>query len=196
MVLIIHIIFEDTTSAFSFWDLWVKEFISSSTCYYIAGGNQGLEREVKNAIDNSNRGDTLFIVFDNIVSDTFDYTEFLLNCEDVCCDYALQLAITDYYCFEELFLSCSTLLDLISVELLSIIFKDINCNKDYIENPVVLSELRKHDLCNLNRETIANVLLSKYTQRIPGDFQVMKKSDVFDTVGKCWVQSCDVIHTL
>lgn len=24
----------------------------------------------------------------------------------------------------------------------------------------------------------------------------MKKSDVFDTVGKCWVQSCDVIHTL
>lgn len=194
MVLIVHLIFEDTTSAYSFWSEWANEFLSNSTYYCKANGNKGLDREFMRAVESAKIGDTIFLIFDNIVSETFDYADFLSNCQSICLKNDINLEFTDYYCFEELFLSCTVLKSLLSDTLINIISDNIHSGNNYFEDETVLCELELLNLNHLNRETVSNALLSKYTQRITGDFQIMKKSDIFTTIGKCWTLSCKKVH--
>lgn len=195
MVLIIHIIFEDTTSAFSFWSKWAYLYLKDFEMYKDACGNLGLRREFKRAIQNAKSGDTIFIVFDNVICSSFNYKMFLQLCEERCKERDLQLRYTAYYCFEELFLSSSILMRMINDDALQCINECINNSSDYMMSETII------ELCNnlsipYNREKVANVLLSKLTQTIKGDFQIIKKPSCFESVGKCWICDCNDVKTI
>lgn len=205
----LYVITEDENSGRYFWCKVVTTFQKEGTYEIVDlpmgkdgkrhGGNTSLEAQVNYVFDKIKEGDTLFIAIDNI-GDTrnFYLTEFLDVVQHSCDRLGVALIVTNYYCFEELYLSYTGLYEICKdcqnvgkdeIELLYYVNGCINKGIDYYnsDNPRV-NELMKNAIgLSRNREHFANALLSKVTSGIKGYFKISKKVNSF---GKCWLESC------
>lgn len=199
----VYLLFEDSTSAKSFWTDWASLFLkeymvvedkdssfaeSKDKC-----GNLNLKSKLQRTLHLLKQDDYLFVIFDNVNSSQFVVSSFLQDCLYVCKRASAHFIYTTYYCFEELFLACKAIQRLFDESMLYEICNEINNGCDYTKLPIVQKFLDENNLCSLNREKIGNIILSRYTQRIKGDFQIVKEAHVFKNEAKCWVGNCLLI---
>lgn len=200
----VYLLFEDSTSAKSFWTSWASLFLKEYTVvedkdnasaeFNDKCGNLNLKSKLQRIAQRLKQDDYLFVIFDNVNSSQFVVSSFLQTCLDVCERAKAHFIYTTYYCFEELFLACTAIQKLFNEPMLLEICNEINDGCDYTKLPIVQKFLNENNLHSLNREKIGNVILSKYTQRIKGDFQIVKEAFVFKNEAKCWVGNCLLIQ--
>lgn len=199
----IYLLFEDSTSAKSFWTGRASLFLKEYTIVEIADndsaevkdkcGNLNLKSKLQQVAKQLTKNDSLFVIFDNVNSFQFVVVSFLQTCLDVCRRAEASFIYTSYYCFEELFLAYTAIQGIFNEQMLLEICNEINNGCDYTELPTVQEFLEENNLSSLNREKIGNVILSRYTQRIRGDFQIAKKAFIFKKAAKCWVEDCSLV---
>lgn len=210
----IYFMAEDSNSAHTFWIHVLETFADAYTEVNTDAqgkkvyGNSSLESRVNHALARTRPGDSLFIAFDNIGSPlapdgyaAFDSGDFILNTEEKCRQKQVRLYITNYYCFEEVFISYE--------ELESICLKDgdaklaatvgyvreqINRGSDYFDknNPHIAYIMSIAKDAGTNKEHFADALLYQATRSIEhGYFAIGKEQDGF---GRCWITACEEIR--
>lgn len=209
----IYFISEDSNSAHTFWIQVLETFADAYTEVNTdvqgkkAYGNSSLESRVDYALAKARPGDSLFIAFDNIGSPltpdgyaAFDSGDFILNTEAKCISRQVKLYTTNYYCFEEVYISYEELESMClkdgDAELASAVRyvrEQINKGADYFDksNPNVahIMSIAKDD--STNKEHFADALLYQATRSIEhGYFAISKEQDGF---GRCWITACEEI---
>lgn len=139
--------------------------------------------------------DKLIVLFDT-VEDTinFNSSNFMNEVLDICTELNVDLWVPNYYCFEELFLSSSKLIELSRntryLEVLTFIHNKLKDCDNTI--PISYTDFVKHslkELSSLNREKICKNVLSATTNSIKLiDFLISG-----DHFGKCWLVDCEEI---
>ncbi len=148
----LYIITEDSNSARVFWEIVVNEFRGKNNYILVplfkgkdskdSGGNTTLKSQVTQLIDSLNTYDELLVVFDNINnSRNFNKVRFIKWALNICKIYNINIRFTDYYCFEEVYLSYSELIDMymkcnykkIVLDTLKFVNASITNYKDYYD---------------------------------------------------------------
>lgn len=212
----LYIITEDSNSARVFWEIVVNEFRGKNNYILVplfkgkdskdSGGNTTLKSQVTQLIDSLNTYDELLVVFDNINnSRNFNKVRFIKWALNICKIYNINIRFTDYYCFEEVYLSYSELIDMymkcnykkIVLDTLKFVNASITNYKDYYDrNNKVIDDFinyYKKD-SGYNREHFANALLIEVTQTIGYRFKIIKSGDCFYNQGACWLLNCEDIR--
>lgn len=115
----IYLMTEDTTSALDFWKIVAREKFIKNYEFTIdkvdVGGNTSLLPQLEYISNNIKQNDTVIIIFDNIEENKHFKPADLLKTAKKICEYNnAQLLITNYYCFEEMFLSNPDILNVSS----------------------------------------------------------------------------------
>lgn len=219
------VVAEDTGSARTFWlnvldntignnnyivsDRYIKT--NGEVVDEITGGKNTLEPKINYIFDNENlnKDDTLFIIFDNIGKDfsieetSYDFIDRIYN---YCNENNMNLITTSYYCFEEIYLSYTDVLNRYKslnkedndvIKALNYIYRCINSNIDYfsdMDNIIIKNAIKKLykkpiNRKELTREQFAAKLLGFITNHFPYKFHITKNSEGFE----CYLISCDTI---
>ena len=215
----IYVVTEDQNSARKFWLEVMRNYWKASEYEVISleetagvrhAGNFMLSRYFDDAFRKASKGDMIFVAFDNIGKSTreevgtgrivgFDSEYFLTNCIKKCRLKEISFCTTYYYCFEEIFLSYSELLELYKADCKS---DDISDILAYVANCILNGDNyfdREHEygkrVSNLRkdalqiREHFADALLYHASVQIRhGLFTIGKQADKFV---KCWIMDCD-----
>ena len=207
----IYPVTEDENSGREFWIKVLQTFQLSGTYKVmdlptnsegkVYGGNGALRSQIDKAIETACAGDTIVIILD-VVNDRI--TQLLRNTKYECGIRKVSLMYTNYFCFEELYLSYSELAKLYSLR--NNVDKMLLNTLDYVrecilkeENYFNVNDERIKYVIDLsrgagkNREHFANVLLSTVTAKIKGHFRINKRKN---GLGECWINSCsDIIES-
>lgn len=208
----IYVLTEDTNSGRYFWYKVLCTFrgkenfrLSKLPCDDTGkpyGGNTSLEKQLSNVLNIAKPGDEILAVIDNIEGDLM--AEFYLSAKRRCREAGVGCMFTPYYCFEELYLSYSGLIELykaqnnIDIDLLNTLEYVRNCiiqDRNYFKrkDSRVQTLIKRDSGAGKNREHFANVLLSTVTSKIKGHFRITKRKNGF---GECWLDSClDIIES-
>ena len=151
-------------------------------------------------------GDSVVLFFDNVTFDTegiyyeMSVPELLNEFSNVCRNHNCKFSHTTYYCFEELYLSYSGLLSILSrypkeySEFLRLIQKELLSGKNYFETLLETNEydsyLSINDFKHIKngystREEVSAVLLQIFTRRLGHNWKISKSS-----LGSCWITDC------
>ena len=210
----IYFIAEDSNSAHTFWVHVLETFADAYTEVNTdaqgrkAYGNSSLESRVNHALTIARPGDSLFIAFDNIGSPlapdgnaVFDSGDFILNTAEKCRQKQVKLYITNYYCFEEVYISYEELEDLCLkdgdaklADAVRYVREQIGKGTDYFDksNPHVTYIMSIVKDAGTNKEHFAGALLYQATRSIQhGYFAIRKQQDGF---GICWIIACEEIR--
>lgn len=223
----LYVITEDTNSARDFWKITFKTFLDDKKYKFIefnlasngatVSGNKALNGLVDKAMLQVQPGDSLFIAFDNIGASSrvnhktgktigFDSGDFLLNTQQKCNLKNVNLFISSYYCFEELYLSYDGLYRLYSedgknktlLNALKYVQQNIlqgteyyNRNSKYIQEVIKI----KPD-ANTNKEHFADALLSQVTGEIKHGYFTITKNGHTSGVTRCWTKSCEELYSI
>lgn len=148
-------------------------------------------------------GDMLYLVFDNVCLDKCFSPTLIVNfAMQFCLRKRVNLRLSAYYCFEELFLSYKYLSKMVSESR-----KGYKCKKELVklldgvrdcilmnEDPFIKFGDRRNIL-NVNqretstREKFAKSLLHTAYRLIEGDFEVSDGS-----IGACWFSDCENVN--
>lgn len=222
----LYIVAEDIGSARTFW----LNVINSTKCkdnYIVSdtyinkngikitdinGGKDVLRYKIDYLFkDTLNKGDTLFIILDNIgenFSDDMSSFDFIDNIAEKCKNRHISLITTAYYCFEEVFISYNEIENMYKnlvnkvgnkiankdiIDTLNYIktklssdeeYYDINCK--YIQNAIKLFNTQ----LNYNREQFAAALIEYITKQLYGKFHITKGKTGFE----CMMLTCDEVR--
>lgn len=213
----IYFISEDSNSAHKFWiqvlDLFVRDYteIDCDINGNKVSGNTSLYNKVRLALSKACANDILFIALDNISATcknspkVFDIKTFIHNTAYACKKINVDFWITNYYCFEEVYITYNEL-----ERLCRVYSKDSNstniadalcyvreCKDKGIE---YWDKNNKHvrDIINItkdaevNKEHFTDALLRHATKIIKhGLFGITKHKN---GMGICWIYSCDEIR--
>ena len=151
-------------------------------------------------------GDVVALFLDSVDSDDFElehgYTvpQLIAEMYDRCTECKCTFSHTTYYCFEELFLSYTRLIPLISrfepgiVSSIRDLQSEMNSGGDYHTTLVSTNKydslLRLPDCSHIKehwrtREYVSATLLKCITLRLGGNWKISK-----DSIGKCWISDC------
>lgn len=208
----LYIITEDSNSAREFWKCVARTFKGEGRYTMVipskgVSGNTTLSNQVMTLFPSLKSGDELFVAFDSILGNkSFDPSKFLINTAGICASKNVQFKFTSYYCFEELYLSYTELLNIsrlegydnITLEALKQVQAKVNSGIDYFikSDPIINSFIAKHKKdTGKNREHFANQLLVVVTQSIEGHFVITKKGNCFSDKGECWLKDCKEIQS-
>jgi len=215
---VLYIITEDSNSARVFWDLVIKEYISSDNYVLVpllkkqngtrVGGNTTLENQVNNILPEMKSGDDLFVVFDNI-GNTVNFIpgDFIILTYQKCKMAGVNFKFTSYYCFEEIYLSYIELYTMISnnktktidINILKFIQDSIKNGENYFDKTrrVIMDFIDFYGKdSGKNREHFANAVLIFVTQLLDGRFRIIKSGECFYNQGACWLLNCDDVRKL
>lgn len=207
----IYLVTEDENSGREFWIKVLQTFQLDGT-YKIMdllvncegkayGGSGALRDQIDKTLEDVCTGDTIVIILD-VANDRI--IQLLRNIKYECDIRKVSLMYTNYFCFEELYLSYLELSKLYSVQ--NNVDKMLLSTLDYVRECIlkeenyfnVADERIKYIIdtssgAGKNREHFANVLLSVVTSKIKGHFRITKKKNGF---GECWLDSCsDIIES-
>ncbi len=213
----IYVITEDSNSARTFWNIVFETFnkeeyklidLPSDDKGKSYSGNKTLDIQVNNALKIMHRGDRLVIIFDNITDEKhFSTRSFLDRTEAKCEALGINLSISTYYCFEEIYLSYKELLNLykrckynnIVLETLEFVCKSIHNRIDYFDaNDTINNFISYYGKdSSYNREHFANALLMEVTKSLSKWFYISKSKDCFGKKGngQCWLLNCTDIQS-
>lgn len=212
----IYFISEDSNSAHIFWlavfNTFAKNYkeINTNINGDVVYGNTSLEEKVDNALNLMKKGDALFIAFDNIGSplqnngSTFDSGDFIFNTSAKCKLKSIELLLSNYYCFEEVYITY--------VELERLCKEDNKQNGSMIADVLkyvrycIDNDIEYYDKNNvyvkyiislvpnagINKEHFDDALLRQATASIKNGLFSIKKEG--NGLGECWITSCEEIR--
>lgn len=208
----IYFIAEDMNSAHKFWKTVLDTFstkyveINKNDKGQIVYGNTSLDSKVDIALKVIKPGDTLFVAFDNIGSpltpnnQAFDAGDFINNTNAKCMMKQVNFYITNYYCFEEIYITYDELEDMCKkdgnsklAEVINHVKTQIYNNREYFDknNTYIKYVISIAKDAGKNKEHFTNVLLYQATKSIEhGYFAISKKKGGF---GICWINDCNII---
>lgn len=206
----LYIITEDSNSARAFWDAVAKTFRGKNKYKMMpfligkdgkpSSGNSTLADQLNALLPNITSTDKIIIVFDNITKiGNIDIVDFLTFISNMSQKYNVNIAVTSYYCFEEVYLSYAEL-ERLNADNKEVILKFVrNCllngidyyNSKYIEVKDFINFYKRDS--GKNREHFANALLIASTHNINGDFKIIKSGNAFEKQGRCWIKDCEDI---
>ena len=210
----LYVVTEDKNSARVFWTAIVKCFCAEESYEIVElpkaengqsyGGNTTLNQQISEVFQKIQPQDELFVAFDVIMpTRQFNPVDFLDKIIRRCELKKVKLYVTSYYCFEELYISYSELINMYEQfstdedmkAALKYIRDCILQNKDYydkndsrIQHAIGLAPAN----AGKNREHFMDTLLFQTTRCLKGYFQISKREDGF---GKCWHKDCDEIRS-
>lgn len=212
----LYIITEDSNSARVFWDCAADKFKGKENYELVplpvgsdgkpTGGNTTLESQVNQAIPKLKPGDELLVVFDYIGNTkNFIPGDFIKNTIKKCSKFGASFSFTNYYCFEEIYLSYSELNRLYKnrdgkkfiADAMDFVKTCIENKKDYFDktNDNIQKFIVDYEKdSGLNREHFANALLTAATQALNGRFKIIKSGDCFHNQGACWLMDCGEVQ--
>ena len=150
--------------------------------------------------------DSVVLFFDNVTFDSegiyyeMSVPELLSEFSDVCDRHGCKFSHTTYYCFEELYLSYSGLLSIMSrypeeySEFLELIQKELLDGKNYFETLLETDKYDRYTAINdfkhikaryNTREEVSATLLQVFTRRLGHNWKISKNS-----LGRCWITDC------
>lgn len=202
----LYIITEDSNSAREFWDKAASVYRGAGTYTMVpllkGGGNTTLKAQIDEAFTFMESGDELFLVIDNIGRIHNFWSRDIISKTNVrCMRKGIRFAYTKYYCFEELYLSYSELLNMSNnkyKDVLSYVSVCLNSGTEYFDKNNL--DARIINFFNIighsagNKEHFANELLASVTNTVYGKFKIHKSSNVFKSAGACWVEDCIAIQ--
>ena len=159
-----------------------------------ADGKNNIEKEFLRVKNSFNSGDVFILFFDNIETIGGKLTADLLT--DICImcsELGVVFRYTTYYCFEELFLSYTSIIDILEIddslrnELLSVQNK-ILTGKNYFREDISFWEnyFGEHRCGSLKtREKLSSSICNDIFKRVNGLFFIQKNK-----IGECWVCDC------
>lgn len=201
----LYIVTEDKNSARDFWKIVADTFMGAEN-YVLeplsvgGGGNTRLQEQVTNVFTKIQKGDILFVAFDNIANTkNFVPSDFIIKTAARCKRAGVTFQYTTYYCFEELYLSYDELVKLScnykDWDIVGFVSQCIKDAIDYYVDPVVQDYIKQIENTNLsNREHFLNYLLVETSKMINGYFQITKSGQCFDKNAECWVKDCTQIQ--
>ena len=173
-----------------------------------------LESMVDIALSQANKGDCLFVAFDNIGTSSrvnkktnkkiyFDAGDFWITTNQKGINLGVEFYFTSYYCFEELYLSYLEVYNLYKedgkdttlLETLDYVRNHILNGTEYYDrnNDNVQTVINIKPDANKNKEHFADALLMHVTRKIRnGKFEIRKKGS--SGIIKCWTMDCDYLH--
>lgn len=195
-----YIICEDEGSGYQFFDCISK--ICNTPCKLVSSrGNQNFSMKLLEVAEELNNGDKLLLAFDNIgVVKGFNPKDIIIKAVEICRIKNVNLWITMYYCFEEVFLSYSELHRLCKYfaptdnklsqyeQVLDFVRTSIMNNEDYYDkfNPLVSNFINDIKRAGENREHFCDALLANVSRLIKGKLSINKGS-----LGACWLSNCN-----
>ncbi len=202
-----YLVTEDENSARDFWSIVISTYVKSGE-YEIEplqkgkGGNTTLRRQVQSVMNRAKSGDVLFVALDNVDNNRyFNTSDFILNTYAQCNAKGVTFRYTEYYCFEEIYLSYSEVIRMSNSKYKCTLEYVRNCmesRKDYFNNwgrnESMKEFIGQYADKNINKERFANLLLVEVTNSIPGHFRISKRHNVFNSRGECWLHSCDDVR--
>lgn len=212
----LYIITEDSNSARVFWDYVANTFRGKDAYKMVAflqgkdgkesSGNTTLYNQLKVLLPKISSEDEIMIVFDNIVkANRFDSYTFLKYIRSLSENYGVNIKYTDYYCFEEVYLSYSEL-ERLSKDNRDVVINAIKFVRNCLLNGVNYFDIKYKQIIEFidfygkdsgkNREHFANALLISITQLLDGRFRIIKSGDCFYNQGACWLLNCDDVRKL
>ena len=202
----IYVISEDEGSGLSFWKIFFESYFKE---YQIItsnsnAGNLTLQYQLDEALSRTSANDTIFIAFDKIYSSSgFDTGDFLNVAMEKCRRKSVDLYVTKYFCFEEIYLSYPELetmirkdgRDLSLANVALYIREMIEKDEDYFQsNKQVREQIEsKRKDASQNREHFADAALYNLTRTIKHGYFTIDKSKR-NGINKCWTSACDDIR--
>lgn len=221
----LYVITEDTNSGRDFWNKVFNIFLGKDNYEMVQfiqdkngkpiSGNMALNRLVDKALLKAKAGDSIFIAFDNIGSSKrvntktakdygFDSGDFINITLQKCSISKVNLYISSYYCFEEIYLSYEGLYELCKIDgkdqqLTSVVkfVKDSILNgTEYYDrnNKNIQYVISKRQDAAHNKEHFADALLFQSTYGIKNGYFVISKSTNKNCILKCWTETCSVLR--
>lgn len=193
----LYIMTEDSHSARVFWEIAANTFRENENYKVlpflnnnnlIMSGNTSLWDQLLNFVNNNTDANAeLFIIFDNIEgSYNFNTRTFIKNAVNICRLNNITLKMTDYYCFEELYLSYSELKRL-NKDNRDIVINAVDFVRNCLLNGVNYFDIRFKPVAYFinfykkdsgkNREHFANALLISITELLDGRFRIIKSGN-------------------
>lgn len=210
-----YLITEDTTSGREFWIKVLQTYKTKGTFKVCAlpciegnefSGNTTLTKQLIDIECKLNAGDKLLIAFDMTTSRVFDSTDFLDRAMEICARHNVELNISNYYCFEEIYLSYEELTNLykssklcksVVLDALEYVRKSLLNGYNYFDESDEIQNFIKYYSrdSNKNREHFASALLIEVTSSISGYFKIIKSKNCFNGQGACWLNDCTNVQS-
>lgn len=202
----IYIISEDSGSGLSFWRIFFETYFEEYKIITNSdnSGNTKLMMQLDETLSNVQEADIVFIAFDKIYStEGFDTADFLNVAREKCRRKGVKLFVTNYYCFEEIYLSYPELENMIRndgkdsslSEVAKYIREMIEQDLDYFQNDIKMKQIieEKRQGASKNREHFADATLYILTKSIRNGYFTIDKSHR-NGINKCWSESCEKIR--
>lgn len=202
-----YILCEDSGSGKDFYKGLCRAFLPNGG-YLVddTHGNKGYLSYLDNFINQNKlgHGDSLLLAFDNVESSkTFDVASIIEFAEDISSKRGVSIFYTEYYCFEEVYLSYDGFLEYVGKRLLSgndsssawysalkYVHDSIQSEQKYYirENDNVKFVISMAKYADLGREKFCKALLHNTSRELGQSFTISSGS-----LGKCWIISCSDI---
>lgn len=215
----VYVVTEDSNSARYFWKIVFDTFhkgryelltLPTDKFGVVHGGNTTLDKQIQILTGKLLPGDKVYVAFDSVVeSKSFSTFKFLSRLQRISAELKVDVAVTTYYCFEELYLSYieiitqyESLASYNDVVLKALKFvhnklmadenyfnTDEDCIRDFIST-------YKRD-SGANREHFANALLLVVTKSLSNWFHISKHGNCCDMsgAGRCFLLGCKDIQS-
>ena len=181
---------EENKSEYKFISAVLNQIADKPYKLVSANGN----RNIKNTFSSINfyEGDTFILIFDCVETiDNIPVVSILRDLLIMCSRKKVYFRYSTWYCFEELFLSYSGLLDLVkdsSVKYnLELLQNNILSGVNYFESDLSFWKYYITDSVGSfkNRVKLSSAICNKILHNVIGDFKLTKSS-----IGSCWISSC------
>ena len=197
MVLVYHFLCEgaESKSEYIFISSIINEFNTSQSYeLYCADGNRNIYSKFLEITTNFKEGDIFILFFDNVETiDDYLVVDLIEDIKKYCDKRRVIFRHTDYYCFEELFLTYSGALEVSSMDSK---FK----SEVFRISESILNRIDYFKVCDLSywrdrykhragvlatREKLSSYICVELTGSIRGNFKINKNS-----IGSCWISDC------
>ena len=201
-----YIFCEDGGAGKAFFEGFCKTFLTRND-YMVetSNGNTGYIKSLNEFIKSKNikNGDSLLLAFDSVESrKSFDVFSIIDFADRVASERGIRTYYTEYYCFEEIFLSYDGLLEYVRnicsedadlqnwYSALKLVHDAIKTQEKYyeVENDNIKFVISKANYAKINREKFCKALLLNVSRKIGNSFSISNGS-----LGKCWISPCSEV---